>query len=118
MRIISVKYLRDFWGRHPDAEQALKAWHEKPKRRPGKFRKTSRTGIARRASSGATGCLQHQQGLTVKDLEPFIGQLNRVYEVLARKRPLTLRMIRRIHEGLGIPAEVLIQENEGTALAA
>lgn len=59
-----------------------------------------------------------QQGLTVKDLEPFIGQLNRVYEVLARKRPLTLRMIRRIHEGMGIPAEVLIQENEVIALVA
>lgn len=31
MRIISVKYLRDFWGCHPDAEQALKAWHEEAK---------------------------------------------------------------------------------------
>ena len=50
-----------------------------------------------------------QQGLSVKDLEPFIGQMNRVYEVLNHKRPLTLRMIRRIHQGLGIPAEVLIQ---------
>jgi|SRR5688572_8467796 HTH-type transcriptional regulator/antitoxin HigA len=54
-----------------------------------------------------------QQGLSAKDLEPFIGQLNRVYEVLNHKRPLTLRMIRRIHKGLGIPAEVLIQtEND------
>jgi HTH-type transcriptional regulator/antitoxin HigA len=49
-----------------------------------------------------------QSGLTVKDLEPIIGKSNRVYEVLNRKRPLTLAMIRRLHEELGIPAEVLI----------
>ena len=51
-----------------------------------------------------------QQGLSVKDLEPIIGQSNRVYEVLNRKRPLTLAMIRRLHSSLGIPAEVLIAE--------
>lgn len=49
-----------------------------------------------------------QQGLSVADLEPMIGRRNRVYEVLARRRPLTLAMIRRLHVGLGIPAEVLI----------
>ena len=49
-----------------------------------------------------------QSGMGVKDLVPFIGPLNRVYEVLARKRPLTLNMIRRLNKGLGIPAEVLI----------
>ena len=62
-----------------------------------------------------------QQDLSVKDLEPFIGQSNRVYEVLSRKRPLTLRMIRRIHAGLGIPAEVLInpsRDDEGFVLVA
>jgi HTH-type transcriptional regulator/antitoxin HigA len=51
-----------------------------------------------------------QTGLTPKDLEPMIGRMNRVYEVLARKRPLTLPMIRRLHAGLGIPAESLISE--------
>lgn len=51
-----------------------------------------------------------QGGLTVKDLEPIIGKSNRVYEVLNRKRPLTLAMIRRLHKSLGIPAEVLIAE--------
>lgn len=51
-----------------------------------------------------------QSGLSVKDLEPFIGKSNRVYEVLSRKRPLTLAMIRRLHHSLGIPAEVLIAE--------
>lgn len=50
-----------------------------------------------------------RQGLTVKDLEPLIGRANRVYEVLAHKRPLTLSMIRRLHEGLGIPADSLIK---------
>jgi HTH-type transcriptional regulator / antitoxin HigA len=51
-----------------------------------------------------------QSGLTVKDLEPIIGRSNRVYEVLNRKRPLTLAMIRRLHRSLGIPADVLIAE--------
>lgn len=49
-----------------------------------------------------------QQGLSPKDLQPQIGRLNRVYEVLTRKRPLTLPMIRRLHADLGIPAESLI----------
>lgn len=59
-----------------------------------------------------------QDALTVKDLEPFIGRSNRVYEVLGRKRPLTLEMIRRLHAGLGISAEVLINNDEKFALAA
>jgi HTH-type transcriptional regulator / antitoxin HigA len=51
-----------------------------------------------------------QQGLKPKDLQPMIGGLNRVYEVLNRKRPLSLSMVRRLHAGLGISAECLIQE--------
>ncbi|ROZ76477.1 type II toxin-antitoxin system HigA family antitoxin [Ramlibacter sp. WS9] len=51
-----------------------------------------------------------QSGLAIKDLEPMIGRPNRVYEVLNKKRPLTLAMIRRLHRGLGIPAEVLVAE--------
>ena len=50
-----------------------------------------------------------QAGLTAKDLVPAIGQLNRVYEILNRKRPLTLKMIWNLHEKLGIPAESLIR---------
>jgi HTH-type transcriptional regulator/antitoxin HigA len=50
-----------------------------------------------------------QSGLGPHDLIPFIGGRNRVYEVLAGKRSLTLKMIRRLHEGLGIPAESLIK---------
>lgn len=49
-----------------------------------------------------------QGGLTVEDLVPSIGQPNRVYEVLNRKRGLTLEMIRNLHRNLGIPAESLI----------
>lgn len=49
-----------------------------------------------------------QMGLTRRDLEPFIGSRGRVSEVLSRHRPLSLAMIRRLHVGLGIPAEVLI----------
>jgi len=49
------------------------------------------------------------RGLTRRDLEPFIGGRARVSEVLNRKRPLTLPMIRRLAAGLGIAAEVLIQ---------
>jgi HTH-type transcriptional regulator/antitoxin HigA len=55
-----------------------------------------------------------QAGLSVKDLEPMIGQPNRVYEVLNHKRPLTLRMIRNLNKGLGISAQVLIAENDNT----
>jgi len=50
-----------------------------------------------------------RKGLTVKDLEPMIGKSNRVYEILNHKRPLSLKMIWRLHEGLGIPAESLIK---------
>ncbi|MDR0672928.1 MAG: transcriptional regulator [Zoogloeaceae bacterium] len=50
-----------------------------------------------------------QEGLTPRDLTPFIGGLNRVYEVLSGRRPLTLAMIRKLHDRLGIPAECLIR---------
>lgn len=52
-----------------------------------------------------------QQGLKSKDLIPFIGSKSKVSEVLSGKRALSLNMIRKLHEGLGIPAEVLIQES-------
>src|SRR6266436_1951073 len=50
-----------------------------------------------------------QNGLAPRDLVPFIGSRNRVHEVLNRRRPLTLKMIQRLHTGLGIPAESLIK---------
>jgi HTH-type transcriptional regulator/antitoxin HigA len=49
-----------------------------------------------------------QQGLTRKDLEPMIGSRARVSEIMTGKRKLTLPMIRRLRDGLGIPADVLI----------
>lgn len=51
-----------------------------------------------------------QQGLTVDDLIPAIGRKNRVYEVLARRRPLTMRMIRALNKSFNIPAESLINQ--------
>jgi HTH-type transcriptional regulator / antitoxin HigA len=51
-----------------------------------------------------------QAGLTRKDLERYIGSASKVSEVLNRKRPLSLNMMRALHEGLGIPAEVLLQQ--------
>ncbi len=50
-----------------------------------------------------------QQGLTRKDLETIIGSRTRVAEVLNGHRGLSIAMIRRLHEKLGIPAEVLIR---------
>jgi HTH-type transcriptional regulator/antitoxin HigA len=49
------------------------------------------------------------RGLTRRDLEKYLGSRARVSEVLNRRRALTMEMIRNLHKGLGIPAEVLIQ---------
>ncbi len=53
-----------------------------------------------------------QQRLSKKDLVPYFGSISKVSEVLARKRPLSLSMIRRLHAGLKIPADVLISGSE------
>lgn len=53
-----------------------------------------------------------QSGLAPRDLVPMIGRLNRVYEILNRRRPLTLKMVWRLHRELGIPAESLIKQDE------
>lgn len=50
-----------------------------------------------------------QEGMTAKDLEPLIGTRSRVWEVLNRKRRLSLAMIRRLNRKLGIPAEILVR---------
>jgi len=52
------------------------------------------------------------KGLTAKDLAPMIGRANRVYEILNRKRPLTLKMIWELHRKLGIPAESLVRPSK------
>lgn len=56
-----------------------------------------------------------QQGLTRRDLEAIIGTRTRVAEILNRKRGLSIAMIRRLHERLGIPAEVLIRPSRENA---
>lgn len=53
-----------------------------------------------------------QQQLSKKDLVPYMGSLSKVSEVMSRKRPLSLSMIRKLHTGLGISAEVLIGGSE------
>ena len=54
--------------------------------------------------------VMEQRKLTIKDLVPYIGQTNRVYEVLNHKRPLTMAMAWKLHTGLGIPAESLVRQ--------
>src|SRR5258708_876785 len=56
-----------------------------------------------------------QQGLTRRDLEAIIGTRTRIAEVLNRKRPLSINMIRRLHDRLGISAEVLIRPTQRSA---
>lgn len=51
-----------------------------------------------------------QAGLKQKDLIPFIGSRSKVSEILSHQRPLSITMIRKLHEGLGIPADVLLKE--------
>lgn len=51
-----------------------------------------------------------QQGLAPKDLIRYLGSRSKVSEVLNRRRPLSLNMIRALHKGLGIQAEVLLQD--------
>jgi HTH-type transcriptional regulator/antitoxin HigA len=53
--------------------------------------------------------LMESRGLSRRELEPYIGSRARVAEILNRKRTLTLDMIRRLHAGLGLPTEILIQ---------
>jgi HTH-type transcriptional regulator/antitoxin HigA len=50
------------------------------------------------------------RGLARKDLEPYIGPRGRVSDIMNRVRPLSLDMIRRLSTGLGLPANVLIQD--------
>jgi HTH-type transcriptional regulator / antitoxin HigA len=54
--------------------------------------------------------VMEQRNLTAKDLVPYIGRANRVYEILNHKRPLTMDMAWKLHKGLGIPAESLIKQ--------
>ena len=52
-----------------------------------------------------------QQGLTNKDLENLLGHKSRVSEILNRRRPLSISMIRALHKHLGISAEILLRKS-------
>ena len=58
------------------------------------------------------------RGWSRRDLEPCLGSRARVSEVLSRKRSLTLEMIRKLNQELGIPAEILIQPYESAQVSA
>jgi HTH-type transcriptional regulator/antitoxin HigA len=58
-----------------------------------------------------------QMGLTRRDLEPFIGSRARVAEIMNRKRGLSIDMIRRLNEGLGISGDILIRPTRGSEAA-
>ena len=55
-----------------------------------------------------------QAGLQTSDLRPYLQSKSKVSEVMNRKRPLSLAMIRALHTGLKIPAEILVQETAGS----
>ena len=59
-----------------------------------------------------------QQGLDLRALVGVIGGRSRVYEVMQRKRALSLEMIRRLHQRFGIPADLLIRPVRGRRRAA
>jgi HTH-type transcriptional regulator/antitoxin HigA len=61
--------------------------------------------------------MMEQKGLTRRDLEPAIGSRGRISEVLTRKRPLTLPMVRALSKLLELPAEILVQPYETKSAA-
>ena len=73
---------------------------------------TTRWPIAAPDPIDAIRFMMEQKGLSRRDLEPAIGARNRVAEVLNRKRPLTLPMIRRLSSLLELPADILVQSYE------
>jgi HTH-type transcriptional regulator/antitoxin HigA len=73
------------------------------------------TSLERNGHYEAIKFRMEQQGLTRRDLEEIIGTRTRIAEVLSRKRGLSIAMIRRLHERLGISAEVLIRPSRKDA---
>jgi len=68
----------------------------------------------------ALAFVMEQRNLSHKDLVPYIGSRSKVSEVLSRKRPLSLNMIRSLHKNLGIPAKTLLNQsrsNDATDLS-
>jgi HTH-type transcriptional regulator/antitoxin HigA len=73
---------------------------------------TTRYRFARPDPVDAITFEMEQRNLRPRDLIPYLGSRSRVSEVLAKKRRLTLKMMRALHAGLGIPYEILVQEYE------
>ncbi len=111
IHIVAVRFLRAFWEKSPDSEQPLKTWLDEDKKtswsQPAKIKEQYPIDLPDPVE--AIKFRMDQAGLTPKDLVSFIGRLNRVYEILNRKRPLALNMIWKLNQKLGIPAERLIQ---------
>lgn len=59
-----------------------------------------------------------QAGLKQKDLVPFVGTKSKVSEVLSGKRPFSINMIRRLHEGLDIPFDILMKDSQPIRMVA
>ena len=59
-----------------------------------------------------------QGGLKQQDLVPYVGSASKVSEVLSGRRPLSLKMMRSLYRGLGIPAEVLLRESGSTPISS
>jgi HTH-type transcriptional regulator / antitoxin HigA len=132
MRIIPRKTLRDFWIQHPgarpaaDYEAALSEIKDLFDAAPGTPEGDRLEVLVTLVEAyeeqhyklplpdpvEAIVYFMDSRGLTRRDLEPFLGSRARVSEVLNRRRPLSLEMIRKLNAGLGIPAEVLIQPYE------
>ena len=87
-------------------QDVLVRWHRMQGRNTVWMPGTDHAGIA---TQNVVEKALRKEGLSRRDLEVYIGSRARVSEVLNRKRPLTMEMIRNLHRGLGIPAEVLIQ---------
>jgi HTH-type transcriptional regulator/antitoxin HigA len=138
VRIISRRILREFWEKHPDATVPLQTWYHDseadfraalkevenlPDSQPGtpegdrmdvlvtliEAYETRHYPI--REPDDPVEVLRYymdSRGLKRSDLIPFLGSKERVSEVLSGKRRLSLAMIRHLHAGLGIPADLLI----------
>jgi hypothetical protein len=108
VRIVARRTLREFWNKHADAEQPLRAWYQDV----GQADWSSPADVKRVYANAIDALLYHMEsrGLTRRDLEQFLGSRARVAEVLNRSRPLTIEMIRKLHDGLGISADVLIRQ--------
>ncbi|MBP9218594.1 MAG: hypothetical protein KBD39_04010 [Sterolibacterium sp.] len=122
MRVIAKSTPRKFWERpdHADAQGPLENWHDEAAEGSPEADEmevlvalvesyeNKHYPIGPADPVEAIKFRMEQQGLAPKDLEPYIRSSGRVSEVLNRKRALSLRMVKRLHDGLRIPYESLL----------